>query len=253
MVEAAEVLGVEVDDFLIVGLEDEEKEDDHSLLESELSFENDQSFQCDQCNYKTGDKYQLKIHISAKHARVMYGCDECDHQSAYKKNINRHMRRAHKPPFPYTLGEDDREEWSEGEIGKEENEESVVEEKNKDAIENLVKLELYGPAKGRDKEKKSNSQKSQQVLYTCDQCIFKTQDKYHLKKHIIAKHTGIRYDCGECNYQSAYKKSIKRHRWGAHKTIAEPAVTCAQCDNKYPFHSQDHLRKHVKKHHNQPV
>ena len=75
MVEAAELLGVEVDDFLIVGLDDKHKVDESILhpssrldeyKEGVLSEERDPSLKCDQCNFKTGDKWQLKIHIDAK-------------------------------------------------------------------------------------------------------------------------------------------------------------------------------------------
>ena len=227
--EAAELLGVEVDDFLIVGLDDElEVDDDHKV--DGPAMVKDLSLECDQCNFKTADKWQLKIHIAAKHIGIMYGCDECQHQSAYKKNLKRHKRRAHKPSFPNNWGEKKEEdEWNEGEteikergeyMEIERKEESEFNERNQGDEDNLVLLGLGIPLKKTNPEakpKRLNVQNTQMVSYKCDQCIFKTFDKYHLKKHITAKHTGIRYDCGECDYQSAYKKSIKRHKLGAHK------------------------------------
>lgn len=276
MVEAAELLGVEVDDFLIVGLDKELEVVDEKfevvdeklevvdkeieVVEEKLEVVNppkrDLSFVCDQCDFKTGDKYQLRNHVAAKHIGIMYDCDECEHQSAYKKNLKRHKRRAHKPPYT------EEEEWK-GEMEIKEREE-YMEMENKDELVlkerseggddgHFVKLKLSDPPKESEPETKPNLLNSQLVSYKCDQCIFKTQDKYHLKKHITAKHTGIRYDCDECDYQSAYKKSIKRHKWATHKTIVEPSFTCNLCDNKYPFHSQDHLRQHIMKHHKMAV
>ena len=272
--EAAELLGVEVDDLLIVGLDDEHQVDESIIhpssrldeyKEGVLSEERDPSLKCDQCNFKTGDKWQLKIHIAAKHIGVMYDCDECQHQSAYKKNLKRHKRRAHIPLFAYNQGEKKEDEWSERELEInerrenmeiEKNEEFRVKERNENSEGNLVKFRLFDPPKESDPKTKPNllnGQDTEIVSYKCDKCIFRTLDKYHLKKHSIAKHTGIRYDCDECDYQSAYKKSIKRHKWGAHKTIVEPSFTCDQCDNKYPFHSQDNLWQHIKKHHKSAI
>ena len=157
MVEAAELLGVEVDDFLIVGLDDKHKVDESIIhpssrldeyKEGVLSEERDPSLKCDQCNFKTGDKWQLKIHIDAKHTGIMYDCDECQHQSAYKKNLKRHKRRAHKPLFPYNWGGKQEDEWGEGETGIKEreyieierNEELKVKERNEGGEENFCQI-----------------------------------------------------------------------------------------------------------------
>ena len=182
MVEAAELLGVEVDDFLIVGLDDElqvdesilhpsSRLDDHKVdapsmvndlgldekhKEDAPSKETVLSLKCDQCYFKTGDKWQLKIHIDAKHTGIMYDCDECQHQSAYKKNLKRHKRRAHKPLFPYNQERKDEGEWSEGEMEiKEKREYKEIEpkkefrvtERHKSGDENLEKLKLCDPPK----------------------------------------------------------------------------------------------------------
>ena len=272
MVEAAELLGIVVDDFLIVGLQEKEEDlVDHQKREG-LSKKIDIDYKCDQCNFTTEDKYQLSSHKKAKHSGILYDCDECDHQSAYKKNLYRHKRMKH-PSFPNNWDEEGKEKLNgilaEEELrvndGMENSEESFTKEKliNGQAEEGshlirilespeqkIVKIEPYDSPKERYKdEANSNSLHPQRARYKCTQCDLKTLSKSHLKRHMIWKHSGIRYDCGECNYQTAYKKSLKRHKWGAHQIIAESALTCAQCDNKYPFDSQDLLSQHIKKHH----
>ena len=102
------MLGIVVDDFLIVGLE--EKEDDlviHQKKEG-LSKKIDIDYKCDQCNFTTEDKYQLSSHKKVKHSGILYDCDECDHQSAYKKNLYRHKRMKH-PSAPNNRDKEDKE------------------------------------------------------------------------------------------------------------------------------------------------
>ena len=270
MVEAAELLGIVVDDFLIVGLE--EKEEDlvvHQKKEG-LSKKIDIDYKCDQCNFTTEDKYQLSSHKKAKHSGILYDCDECDHQSAYKKNLYRHKRMKH-PSFPNNWGEEGKEklngilaekelrvndvlENSEESFSKEKLSNGQVEEGSRfkrSPEQKFVKIEANDSSEERynDEANISNTLHTQRAGYKCTQCDLKTLSKSHLKSHMIWKHSGIRYDCGECNYQTAYKKSLKRHKWGAHQIIAESALTCVQCDNNYPFDSQDLLSKHIKKHH----
>ena len=212
----------------------------------------------------------MSSHKKAKHSGILYDCDECDHQSAYKKNLYRHKRMKH-PSFPNNWDEEGKEklngilaekelrvndvlENSEESFSKEKLSNGQVEEGSRfkrSPEQKFVKIEANDSSEERynDEANISNTLHTQRAGYKCTQCDLKTLSKSHIKRHMIWKHSGIRYDCGECNYQTAYKKSLKRHKWGAHQIIAESALTCAQCDNKYPFDSQDLLSQHIKKHH----
>ena len=42
---------------------------------------------CDQCNYKSSYKVELKIHIDSKHEGVCYSCYQCSHTSSRKNDL----------------------------------------------------------------------------------------------------------------------------------------------------------------------
>ena len=41
-------------------------------------------FPCDQCPYKSKKKYNLTVHIEAKHEGIKYPCDQCDYKGIKK-------------------------------------------------------------------------------------------------------------------------------------------------------------------------
>ena len=50
---------------------------------------------CDQCDYKTKWKDNLKKHIDAVHGAVWYSCDQCDYKSKWKDNLKKHIDSGH--------------------------------------------------------------------------------------------------------------------------------------------------------------
>ena len=37
--------------------------------------------------------------------------------------------------------------------------------------------------------------------YQCDQCDYKTKDKYNFNRHIKSYHEGVLYPCEQCNFK----------------------------------------------------
>ena len=55
----------------------------------------DVQFCCDQCDFKSQWKGNLKKHIDSIHGNVSYTCDLCDYKTKRKRNIKRHKDSVH--------------------------------------------------------------------------------------------------------------------------------------------------------------
>lgn len=52
--------------------------------------------QCDQCNYKTALKSNLKIHIESVHVGIKYPCNQCEYKAPYVHSLKRHIDSVHE-------------------------------------------------------------------------------------------------------------------------------------------------------------
>ena len=51
--------------------------------------------QCDQCEYETGDKGALKVHLESILMGVRHLCDICDFSSDTRSGLNKHRKQVH--------------------------------------------------------------------------------------------------------------------------------------------------------------
>ena len=58
-------------------------------------------FACDQCQFKSGTKGILKIHITNLHKDIKYACDSCDHQTSTKSGLASPQETIHKQKKPH--------------------------------------------------------------------------------------------------------------------------------------------------------
>lgn len=62
---------------------------------NELPCKSSDIFSCEQCDYETGRKDNLKRHIKLVHENVKdekpIKCDKCDYTSPYPSNLKKHM------------------------------------------------------------------------------------------------------------------------------------------------------------------
>ena len=49
-------------------------------------------YECDQCNYKATQQYNLTTHKQSKHEVLRYECDECDHKATTPSNLVTHKQ-----------------------------------------------------------------------------------------------------------------------------------------------------------------
>ena len=81
--------------------------------------------------------------------------------------------------------------------------------------------------------------------HQCGQCENKYANKYALKKHFIANHSGIKVElkCDVCEKVVSDKWKLKRHMEGVHKQITEH-LKCNVCSDLFP--NRDMLRRHTR-------
>ena len=84
-------------------------------------------------------------------------------------------------------------------------------------------------------------------IFQCNNCRYKSKNKNHVQVHIESKHSGIRYDCGDCDFQSAHKKDVKRHKLAKHNDGVKP-FSCDLCI--YTAITTVFLRRHKIQKHN---
>ena len=51
-----------------------------------------ETFYCDQCNYQTGRKGDLRKHCQSKHEGVTYACGKCEYQPKDKSSLRKHQK-----------------------------------------------------------------------------------------------------------------------------------------------------------------
>ena len=52
-------------------------------------------YNCAQCDYKTANRYHLKVHVESKHEGMSYGCNLCEYNVPYKTSLVRHIKHNH--------------------------------------------------------------------------------------------------------------------------------------------------------------
>ena len=61
-------------------------------------------YACDNCQFSTKNKSNLKAHRNAKHLGVKYPCDQCDYKASYSNHLRQHKRVKHEGVhFPCSL------------------------------------------------------------------------------------------------------------------------------------------------------
>ena len=54
-----------------------------------------QKLSCNECDFKSTQKSNLKLHKRSKHEGVTYPCDECDYKATQPGNLKQHKESIH--------------------------------------------------------------------------------------------------------------------------------------------------------------
>ena len=55
-----------------------------------------ETYQCNQCAYKSHSKTFLKGHVQSVHEATNYNCGKCDYNTTTKENLTVHIKNAHQ-------------------------------------------------------------------------------------------------------------------------------------------------------------
>jgi len=201
----------------------------------------------------------------------MFKCDQCDFTTKHKWNIKRHVDRVHVSELPrkkteetldssHILLEPDSSLYSEESFGsgmndpvsaalaeQEETPNSGSSEDGRHHCEqcnfstthrkNLRRhvLRVHGNVENdkiddsmgsNSKETADNNSKSSEpsndkvpasFSYTCDKCEFTTDNKWNLTRHILRVHKEMKYPCDYCDYKAPQTYRLKEHMQKKHR------------------------------------
>ena len=261
VIEAAEVMGMNLEDLQIIqsssnqGEDSNEQNDSFNYLEDTSNNHEDTSNnkedtsnnQEDSSNYKKDTSHNKKNTSNNKE-------DTSDNQEDLFDEVK--TQKIKKEPFHESLSlknvDENIEDFSthEHDLG-----DKTIEEHEFEIIYLLNETTRIYHCNQCDYKtdmtyKISNHMKTRHTekIYQCRDCDLKTKDKYHLKKHMVAKHTGLRFNCDECDFQTAHKKDVKRHSETKHSDRQIQNNLCDICDFK--TYNGVTLRRHKRKVHN---
>ena len=66
------------------------------------------------------------------------------------------------------------------------------------------------------------------IIYSCNQCEYKTNLKVNFKTHIESVHARSTYSCNQCEYKAALEESLKTHIESVHENETVEDVCSTQ-------------------------
>jgi len=211
---------------------------------SEKYDENAQLLYCDQCEFQSYGKYQLKRHIHSVHSKEENSdqCPYCEYTGKSRQRVLRHIKTVHegqKVKRSLTSQCDMCEYRCSG--------------PSKLALHMGAKHGINGELFYCDQcDFTSNyitsvnnhkKWKHDGEVYSCSYCDFTTRFKQFLQNHIDNKHLGIKHNCDECDYAGASAQCLISHKNSQHLGIKYP---CDQCDYKASQQGSLYLHKKAK-------
>jgi len=206
--------------------------------------ENAQLLYCDQCEFQSYGKYQLKRHIQSVHSKEGSSdqCPFCEYVGKSKQRVLRHIKTVH---------------------------EGLKVKRSLSSQCDMCEYRCSGPSKlaihmgakhGINREvyycdqcdftsnyvtsvNNHKKWKHDGEVYSCSYCDFTSRFKQFLQNHIDNKHLGIKHNCDECDYAGASAQCLISHKNSQHLGIKYP---CDQCDYKASQQGSLYLHKKAK-------
>ena len=107
-------------------------------------------------------------------------CDQCDFTTVHKKNLRAHVRRMH----PIAAG---------------------------------ITSATAAPAKEVKVEQEAKEEQEMPVVvYACEKCDEKTQNKWDMSRHILRIHKEMKYLCDHCDFKTTQTNKLREHTANNH-------------------------------------
>ena len=207
-------------------------------------------FKCDQCDYTTLIKAQMKIHKQDKHGPKLFSCELCGLMFGTKRKLHSHVSTTHAGTFHCPHCD--------------------FQAINRNTFKNHVKVkhseqftkvkcfvcnyEASDTTQLKEHMKNLHSDisftKESVELFSCDQCEFKSQNRKYLKEHVRAQHLGILHHCTECDFTGKTRKVVYNHFQRVHVHTIEK-LSCKFCHKV--LESQGSLNRHLVRAHSDQV
>ena len=232
----------------------------------------DERVSCDVCGFRGSNAHLVKIHKLLKHEGYVQPCPYCDKLYSDKTGCRDHVRREHKGQ-PVKLPQLVRLEGLErkpytpkykagGNIVF--NGVCLFEDCSLE-FRNIIQLlahqkGVHGKTRlgcqhtgcsfvGSQGQVRAHYKREHEHYhhppdgFFCDQCVFSTARKSHLKDHIEAVHEGVRYTCKICAHVANNKVQLRSHVNKNHRE----KHTCQMCG--FNTHMAGNLRAHIERKH----
>ena len=136
------------------------------------------SYKCTQCDYKFGDKGNLKKHIKAVHDKIKdFDCKLCHAEFGRKSHLDRHIKTVHNKIKDFDC------KLCDYKCGF------------KDALDRHIKTVHEGLKP-----------------HECKLCDYKCGQKSNLDRHIETVHEGLKpHECTQCDYKCGTNSGLTKH------------------------------------------
>ena len=192
-------------------------------------------YSCEQCEYKTRDKYKLKYHVLIKHEGVSYDCDECPRKFSRSDTLKIHEKRDHRSASQFSFQCDSCGKSLETKKGM----------KKHSVGQSCTKCDFKSCAESLQVHMKTaHNPYFHDGSYQCDKCDYKTEKYAKMNVHVRDVHNVSYIKCSQCDFKSR-PKHLKSHIQDKHN-MPEP-LFCDLCEQT--FRTRSLYRMHKQRHH----
>ena len=168
---------------------------------------------CKDCGARFSTSYHLKRHVNTKHKGVRYNCDQCDYKATQLGHLKTHIRVVHLKIKNYSCEECDYK------------------------AHQLKDLKIHIKAV----HLKTNS-------YPCKECDAAFSIPSNLKIHVDAWHKGVMYSCDQCEFRTSWKQSLTNHKKSIHeKSSLSEEVQDTQAEESIKVENEECKGAHFNK------
>ena len=103
-----------------------------------------------------------------------------------------------------------------------------------------------------DQDNKTDSVKTRESIYACDECVYEASTVSDLKEHKKVNHTSQQFTCDKCGHVVLTEKDLAGHMQAYHETMTEKddvkmVYLCNDCDDE--FDTKSEVDEHIKNSH----
>jgi len=217
-------------------------------------------YACEECGRQFNSKHNVFKHLNEIHLKIKYECDQCDYKAGQKSGLVRHQLakhgdgvrylKCHLCPKTYKWDADLKrhiDKHSNNKFQCDSCEKEFAEKRNLQSHIKAAHLNLTHKCRVETCDYEASSLQNLRVheanihdvtkKFKCKFCEYETARKSDLNRHLSVKHLEVdKIQCSMCNYQTVRKDQLILHQKKVH-------INCNIC-NKYRSKSVRDLKEH---------